>query len=196
VILKPHKNFPYNNENKCEKNQNDNDVKKKKNDKMQHKFTNFGVQIRTFNTAAHFLDYDIFYTLNSFQFFDEVREEEIPIPSSSAVFGDKRVMCGYLRLYTSCQKGVNFFPVVTNDILGTLKMSEDVDRRNIRSLFNAPFFLHNIWNYCGADSIRGSYPGDFFLGKSQLVLVIYNRYITMSVSAATRFYRLQYLRFD
>jgi hypothetical protein len=53
VILQPHKIFPYSNENKSEKNKIDNDVKKKKNDKMRHKFTNFGVQIRTFNTVAH-----------------------------------------------------------------------------------------------------------------------------------------------
>jgi len=41
-----------------------------KNDKMQHKFTYFGVQIRTLNTVTRFLLYDLFYSINSVQSFE------------------------------------------------------------------------------------------------------------------------------
>jgi len=75
-------------------------------------------------------------------------------------------------------------------------VSKDVDIPNIHSLFFAPFFLHSSWNYCGADSVRGYYPGNFSLGKSHLVLTMYSSYITMTESAETRFYRLQFLRYD
>ena len=61
-------------------------MKIKKEDKIQHKFTYFGVQIRTFNTITHFVVYDLFYSLHSFQSFNEVREEEMPSLSSPAVF--------------------------------------------------------------------------------------------------------------
>jgi hypothetical protein len=85
VILQPHKNFLYCNGDKCEKNQNDKDVKIKKNDKMQHKFTYFGVQIRTFNSVTPFLVYDLVYSLNSVQSFNEFREREKPVLSSPAL---------------------------------------------------------------------------------------------------------------
>jgi hypothetical protein len=64
-------------------------VKIKKNDKMQHKFTYFDFQIRTFNTVTHLLVYDLVYSLNSVQSFNEVGEEEIPNVSSPAVFWGK-----------------------------------------------------------------------------------------------------------
>jgi len=93
-------------------------------------------------------------------------------------------------------RNVNVFPVVTNEIFGTSKVSKDAELRNIHSLFYAPLFLHNSWNYCGAEAVRGYYPADFFLGKSHLVLIICSRYITMTGSAETRLYRLQFLRYN
>lgn len=64
-------------------------MKIKKKDKMQHKFTYFGVKIRIFNTVTHFLVYDLVHSLNSVQSFNEVREEEMPSLSSPAVFWGK-----------------------------------------------------------------------------------------------------------
>ena len=34
------------------------------------------------------------------------------------------------------------------------------------------------------------------MGKSHLVLIIYSRYIILTGSAETKFYRLQFLRYD
>jgi hypothetical protein len=50
-----------------------------------------------------------------------------------------------LNVKLRCQK-FNVFPVVTNEIFGTSKVSKDAELRNIHSLFYAPFFLHNSWN--------------------------------------------------